>query len=56
MERGSEEIRINDIFTSRITSTYKSGNKDSESAPNVRLANVRTDNYIDKIIEKINQS
>lgn len=54
MDRGTEEIRINDLFTSRLGSSYKSGKKDEESEPNIRYNIFRTDEYLQKVVEKIN--
>ncbi len=52
MNPGLEEIRINERFASRLKSTY-SGERDENSIPNVRIDNVRTEEYLIKLLGEL---
>lgn len=53
MNELSEEIRINHFYASKITAKYPNGEKTDQSEPVIRHKHLRTQTYVDKVLEKI---
>ena len=49
----SDEIRINGTYASKIQASYDDMKMDSESVPRMRYKNVRTETYMNKIMDKL---
>ena len=49
-----EEIRINESYVSKLQSDYAQGGTKNESTPVIRMNHVRTDQYIQKMLNSLN--